>query len=267
MLDFLKLYKHVGNEGIWLFLNVFLATIWSLKKGEVFQVENWRSNFLLPGSSCLGCAASVTKLNLLKERGNSSPYFKSPKPSKESLHFHFPFFLFTMTIQTTFFNEFHLVTKQPTKKSIWNLNFHAKNILNSFRMFDSFFLSLKGISWQKTVCQGDLPWHIPWLWNYGHRHLSFSFVTWLLFATPAAILKSFKFGQRLEFIHFRLILLTCQARRSLHSKRGEKMRIRIQTCVAQWAKINLYTLSYIKKKFLVSKLFLHFFIQEQKNCV
>ena len=138
LLDF-KLYKHVRNEGIWLYLNVFLATIWSLKKGEVFQVENWRSNFLLPGSSCLGCAASVTKLNLLKERGNSSPYFKSPKPSKESLHFHFPFFLFTMTIQTTFFNEFHLVTKQPTKKSIWNLNFHAKNILNSYRMFDSFF--------------------------------------------------------------------------------------------------------------------------------
>ena len=134
-------------------------------------------------------------------------------------------------------------------------------------MFDSFFLSLKGISWQKTVCQGDLPWHIPWLWNYGHRHLSFSFVTWLLFATPAAILKSFKFGQRLEFIHFRLILLTCQARRSLHSKRGEKMRIRIQTCVAQWAKINLYTLSYIKKKSWFRNYFLHFFIQEQKNCV
>ena len=123
-------------------------------------------------------------------------------------------------------------------------------------MFDSFFLSLKGISWQKTVCQGDLPWHIPWLWNYGHRHLSFSFVTWLLFATPAAILKSFKFGQRLEFIHFRLILLTCQARRSLHSKRGEKMRIRIQTCVAQWAKIQKNSKNIF---FLVSKLFLHFF--------
>ena len=65
------------------------------------------------------CAASVTKLNLLKERGNSSPYFKSPKPSKESLHFHFPFFLFTMTIQTTsFFNEFHLVSKQPKNNNV-----------------------------------------------------------------------------------------------------------------------------------------------------
>ena len=80
----------------------FGYTIWSLKirSGELFQVENWRSNFLLWQFACAAVrAASVTKLNLLKERGNSSPYFKSPKPSKESLHFHFPFFLFTMTIQ------------------------------------------------------------------------------------------------------------------------------------------------------------------------
>ena len=100
----------------------FGYTIWSLKIrcGELFQVENWRSNFLLWQFACAAVrAASVTKLNLLKERGNSSPYFKSPKPSKESLHFHFPFFLFTMTIQTTsFFNEFHLVSKQPKNNNV-----------------------------------------------------------------------------------------------------------------------------------------------------
>ena len=87
-----------------IFLNVVLAThhlvFLKIRRGELFQVENWRSNFLLWQFACAAVrAASVTKLNLLKERGNSSPYFKSPKPSKESLHFHFPFFLFTMTIQ------------------------------------------------------------------------------------------------------------------------------------------------------------------------
>ena len=89
-------------------------------------------------------------------------------------------------------------------------------------------------------------------------------MTWLLFATPAAILKSFKFGQRLEFIHFRLILLTCQARRSLHSKRGEKMRIRIQTCVAQWAKIQKKIKKYIFPGFKI--IFALFYLGTKKLC-
>ena len=41
----------------------------------------------------------------------------------------------------------------------------------------------------------------------------------LVFA-QAAILKSFKFGQRLEFIHFRLILQTCQVKEVTSFKKG-----------------------------------------------